>query len=65
MKVLIEKHPALRERGGPGELQHRIETILVAEIFDYLFSPPINELVITKLDEQTWSETLVAEDGRR
>lgn len=32
MKVLIEKRPALMERGDPGELHCRIET---AEIFHY------------------------------
>ncbi len=38
MKVLIEKHPALMERGDPGELQLWIETVPTAEIFLYFFS---------------------------
>ncbi len=35
MKGLIEKHPVLMERGDPGGLQHRIETVPAAEIFFY------------------------------
>lgn len=38
MKVLIEKHPALIEKGDPGELYCQIETIPAAEIFHYFFS---------------------------